>query len=270
MFNPSSLIDLENNKIDLWSIDPTLLSMQSIEWLSTLLSPVESDNILRYKNKSAKHTALITRAISRLILAQYTGIEPSALVFTRNEHGKPELAVNPLKIRFNLSHNNQQIIMAVCVNDDIGCDIEDPARQVSIETITRRFFAPQEHKLIFDMEGEAQQQRFFEVWTLKEAFVKAIGVGISLGLDTFYFENTYCSVQEQTDSVFTNIISVQFNENFPLNRQQQWYFYQCHFNQQMIAICRANQQRFDIVHQDAIALIKKQVRITSTNDNTST
>jgi len=248
---------LKTDQIDLWFIDPTVLSVHSLNTLSSLITTEESDKLSKYKNKTAQHTAFITRSICRLVLAQYTTTKPSALEFVRNKHGKPELVNNTVKksnnlnnpdtIRFNLSHNNHLIIIAVCVNDDIGCDIENPQRKVNIEPITRRFFAKQEHSELTNLQGQEQQQRFFEYWTLKEAFVKATGVGISLGLDTFYFDFNKRSKN--------HTININFNEHYPFDKKATWQFYQAPFKQQILSVCRSSAQQQMINHYDAALLL---------------
>ena len=212
----SSLQSLATNQIDLWSIAPSQLTENTIILLSNLLSNEESLKLQQYKNKSAQHTSLVTRSLSRLILSQYTNTEPHSLSFMRNAHGKPSLVDNINNLSFNLSHNNDLLIMAICVNDNIGCDIENPIRKISIEPISRRYFSQQEHQQLCELIGEAKKQRFFEIWTLKEAFVKATGVGISLGLDTFYFDK----------SVLKNNISILFNVNYPRDQNESWQFHQ--------------------------------------------
>ena len=244
---PSSLPALASDNIDLWAINPAQLSIDSVSALRSLLTPDESKQLLQYKNQAAQHTYLITRSICRLILTQYVNSEPHSLSFVRDQHGKPELVHNKHNIRFNLSHNNQVIIMVVCVNDDIGCDIEDPKRKVSIEPITRRYFSKQEHIDIAHLKGEQQQQRFFQFWTLKEAFVKATGRGISLGLDTFQFQLTTGEYDK---------ISPTFNEHYPLNKKNQWQCYQAPFQEQLLAICRASKRQQNINYLNAASLIK--------------
>lgn len=229
---PSSLQSLSLDNIDLWSINPSALSAQSVVLLSHLLSAKESQDLLQYKHKQAHRTALVTRAICRLVLSHYTLKKADELIFIRDQHGKPELANNDSHIRFNLSHNPQQVIMAVCVKDDIGCDIEDPKRNVSIEPITRRYFSKQEHHVISSLQGESQKQRFFAYWTLKEAFVKATGLGISLGLNSFYFNFD--------NRLLAPSISVHFNDHYRLDTKVDWQCYQQPFEEQLIAICRAS------------------------------
>ena len=226
----SSLEQLKTNHIDLWKIDPTQLSELSIKALESILSKNELEDIKRYKNKNALRTTLITRAISRLVLAQYTTEQAPQLNFERNRYGKPELINNEANLRFNISHNNELIIIAICIKDDIGCDIENPLRKVKIEPLSRRYFSKQEHTELCKLTSKTQQQRFFEMWTLKEAFVKATGIGISLGLNTFYFEK----------SASENDINIKFNDNYPLDQNQPWQFYQKNFKQQLLTICRAS------------------------------
>lgn len=246
---PSSLQSLRIDNIDLWSVNPATLSQQSIALLSNLLSIKESQDLLQYKNKQAQHTALVTRAICRLVLSIYTLKKADELIFIRDQHGKPELANNEHNIRFNLSHNHQQIIIAVCVKDDIGCDIENPQRKVSIEPITRRYFSAQEHQIISSLQGESQKQRFFAYWTLKEAFVKATGLGISLGLNSFYFNFD--------NRLLSPSINIQFNENYRLDTDVNWQCYQQPFKEQLLAICRASNVKQQVNYFSVERLLTK-------------
>jgi len=258
---------LKADHIDLWSIDPTQLSEQSRIFLTSLLTTEESEKLLKYKHKQTQHTALITRAFCRLVLSHYTNCSPKTLQFVRNSQGKPALINNINDIRFNLSHNNQLIIMAVCVADEVGCDIEDPLRKVNITTITKRYFAAQEHQQLSKLTGVYQQQQFFKCWTLKEAFVKATGVGISLGLDTFYFSFTGMSPTEKSEvSQYSakNIqpvrlkdnITIHFNAHYPLSKDRSWQFYHTSFKQQSLSICRASKFNQTIIYRDATSLFK--------------
>lgn len=261
----SNLHALKTDHIDLWSIAPTQLSKQSISFLTSLLTTEESERLLKYKHKEAQHTALITRSLCRLVLSHYTNCSPTALQFLRNSQGKPALIDNNNDIRFNLSHNNQLIIMAVCVGDEIGCDIEDPMRKVNIPTITKRFFAAQEHQQLSKLSGMDQQQQFFRCWTLKEAFVKATGVGISLGLDTFYFSfadwvagdkseaSEYAAKNIQQLRLKDNI-AIHFNAHYPFSKDEPWQFYHASFKQQTLSICRASKHNQTIIYRDATSL----------------
>lgn len=228
--NLSSQQQLKKNHIDLWCIDPIKLSESSISYLEKMLDKDERRKLQQYKNIKSQHTALVTRSISRLILSQYTKTSPSKLSFTSNQHGKPKLINNEENIRFNLSHNNELIIMAVCLEDEIGCDIENPSRKVNIEPIARRYFSKQEYSELNNLPELLKISRFFEIWTLKEAFVKATGVGISLGLDSFYFNRI---------STESNI-EIIFNDNYALDKNHSWQFHQQQLSNQLLSICRSS------------------------------
>lgn len=244
----SSLQSLATNQIDLWSIAPSQLTENTIILLSNLLSNEESLKLQQYKNKSAQHTSLVTRSLSRLILSQYTNTEPDSLSFMRNAHGKPSLVDNINNLSFNLSHNNDLLIMAICVNDNIGCDIENPIRKISIEPISRRYFSQQEHQQLCELIGEAKKQRFFEIWTLKEAFVKATGIGIGLGLDTFYFD---------FKNRLADHVDVCFNDHYKLDAEKPWQCHQTKFDEQSLAICRQSNLLQTVKHIDATYLLNQ-------------
>lgn len=242
MCTPSSYSALVTNTIDLWYIYPETITEVTEQFLHTQITQEEKLSLQRYKNISAQQTALITRAICRIVLNRYTNVSPLRMQFTRNEHGKPSLSNNPSQISFNLSHNSKCIIMAVCFNDPIGCDIEDPNRKVSIDTISNRYFTDIEDQQLNALADQQKKSHFFKLWTLKEAFVKATGVGISLGLDSFFFEHN-------------NLLKVNFRQHYPLDKQISWQFLQDSLNTQYFSVCRASKENQSINLCDAYKLL---------------
>ena len=210
---------LGENDIHIWMVKPEQITASTK--LSAIVSPLEQQKISRYRSDKAKHTALITRSFIRLLLSKYENIAPQAWKFEISELGKPEVSNASTPLRFNLSHNNEIIICAICLNKDIGCDIENLSRKISVDAIAKRFFSPSEHVLI-----SKDNERFFEYWTLKEAFVKATGLGISQGLDTFSFE-----IKAKDDHKNNDNISLTFNENCKEKDPQNWY-HSLHFPDQ--------------------------------------
>ena len=176
------------NEVHLWKINPKArLNTDLLKEFKRIISAEELKKIERYRQDSAKHAALITRAFLRIVLSKYECISPEDWRFSYSDLGKPEVINSKIGLRFNLSHNKDIIICAVCVVNDIGCDIESLTRKMSITAISKRFFCPEEADLISMLREDLQRKAFFELWTLKEAFVKATGKGISQGLDTFKF-----------------------------------------------------------------------------------
>lgn len=223
----SNINSLAKDQIDLWYINPNQVDESQLDQLRSNLIEQEHLELLRYKNKQAQKNALIARASCRLVVSQYNNIATLSQQFYRDKHGKPHLLDNQLNLQFNLSHNADAVVIAVSINDPVGCDIESAQRRVSIDTISKRYFAPIEHQQLQDMSEADKQVHFFKIWTLKEAFVKATGRGISLGLETFFFDKE-------------KLLTVQFTENYPLEKNSVWQFNQQSLDGQLLAICRAS------------------------------
>ena len=137
-----------------------------------------------------RHQYLVTRALIRTCLSKYHDVEPAGWRFDRNENGKPGLAPvhQEFPIRFNISHADGLIMCGIVRDFDIGVDVEDNDRSTRSE-IGRlsNFFSPVEISELARLPAEEQKQRFFDYWTLKESYIKARGIGLSLPLNNFSF-----------------------------------------------------------------------------------
>ena len=179
---------LQDNDIHLWLTrpkeieDPTLLASYQL-----LLSTDEKKKQQRYHFAKDRHNSLVTRAFVRCVLSHYADLHPAEWVFESGRHGKPEISNSPLPLRFNLSHTEEMIVCAVILHKDIGCDIESRSRITDLKSIARRYFSDREVRTLLALPTTQQQARFFEYWTLKEAYVKATGQGLSVPLDAFSF-----------------------------------------------------------------------------------
>lgn len=189
LYNPSIKKNISKNDIHLWVIHPEqITAAQDIELLKSVLSEDEKKKVNAYRRKSAQHSALVSRALLRNILAAYTNIPAQQLLFNYSDNGKPTLSNSPIPIHFNISHNSKRLICAVSLNDEIGCDIESYKRKLNVQSIAKRYFSNDDFADIVKLAPPLQQRRFFEYWTLKEAFVKCTGLGLSQGLDSFSFK----------------------------------------------------------------------------------
>lgn len=171
--------------IDLWLLDLSKISENISTKLSGFFSAEELIRAQKYKRNS--NSFLATRALLRLVLAKYTGLHPQDLLFASAEHGKPYLINSPLPVYFNLSHCGDVAVLAVGSQDGIGVDIEI-IRARDYLSIAERFFHDDEWRLMNSVAAEKREILFFKLWTLKEAFFKAMGGGISTGLDKAYFQ----------------------------------------------------------------------------------
>jgi 4'-phosphopantetheinyl transferase len=118
-------------------------------------------------------------------LASYCQSEPNSLVLQAEAKGKPKLIWPANNICFNLSHSGGLALLAITENRRVGVDLEIVNPSTEVADLSRRFFAPAEARQILALPPEAQAAAFFACWTRKEAFLKAIGLGLSAPLDGF-------------------------------------------------------------------------------------
>jgi len=122
----------------------------------------------------------------RDVLSRYMAVPPESVRFAVRPGGKPELASGEsASWRFNLSHSGAMALVAVAWRREVGVDIEQLRPMKGPLDIAARFFAPGEVAALRAMPPEQIDAAFFRCWTRKEAYVKALGKGLSLGLEKF-------------------------------------------------------------------------------------
>lgn len=147
-----------------------------------LLTAEEQERAQRFHFTKDRARFVAARGILRKLLGQYLKAPPQELRLQVNSHGKPELIDYPA-LQFNLSHSHEIALYAIALEQAVGVDVEYIDNQRDIDAIAKRFFTPAEYQLLINLTGEAKQQAFFALWTSKEAFIKALGVGLSYSLD---------------------------------------------------------------------------------------
>jgi 4'-phosphopantetheinyl transferase len=157
----------------------------SVANLQSTLSPDERERAARFRTLELCDRWTAARGALRRILATYTGMEPASLVFETGPHGKPALASRSGSVSFNLSHTCGLALLGITASGQIGVDAESIRPGIEVEDLSRRFFAPAEADEILALATDAQLSAFFTCWTRKEAFVKALGIGLSAPLDQF-------------------------------------------------------------------------------------
>ena len=204
MINSNKMIttklSLSQKEIHLWTTEPQSIVDGSTEIIDGemshcallkqyqgLLTPDESMKQQRYKFAKDRHDALITRAFIRDLLSYYADVQPSDWRFEKGEKDKPEIANPVLPLRFNISHTQNLIICAVTLAEDIGCDVENTSRTNDVLSIADRYFSADETQALFALPSTQQRDRFFDYWTLKESYIKAWGLGLSIPLKDFSF-----------------------------------------------------------------------------------
>ncbi len=145
----------------------------------------------RFLFEKDRHLYLISHALVRWALSQYDQVSPAEWRFVENDYGRPEVAPdqNRLSLRFNLTHTTGLVACAVTEGFDIGVDAEAVGRAtLDIMALARATFAPREVVQIEALSAESQRSAFLSLWTLKESYIKARGMGLSLPLKDFSFE----------------------------------------------------------------------------------
>jgi len=181
-------LTLATNEIHLWSVDPKRIQQpELLRAYSHLLSPEETTKQQRFHFEKDRHSALVTRAFVRDLLSRYADVQPADWTFVKGEKDKPEIVEPPIPLRFNISHTDNLIICAVMLNDDIGCDVENTQRTSDVMSIAKYSFSESEVNDLAMQPKTQQTSRFFDYWTLKESYIKAWGLGLSIPLKDFSF-----------------------------------------------------------------------------------
>lgn len=165
-----------------------------------------------------RHQYLVTRALVRCVLAEYLPEIPAEeLTFERNEYGKPCVNNSPLPfpLEFNISHAEKLVILAVTNGVKVGVDVEYVSRGSNVMSIAERFFSARENEELKSLEREQWSDRFFDLWTLKEAYIKARGMGLSVPLDKF----SYGFPENET-------ITIRFDGEHIVDNPENWRFWQ--------------------------------------------
>lgn len=191
---------IQSNTCHIWQADVQDMSSQLLLYES-YLSVVEMARANRFVSARLRDDFILAHGWMRQVLAMYLCCEPEKLQFADNGHGKPMLESGD--IRFNLSHSAGCVVLAVCRGVDVGVDVQFKDDRVDLLGIARRFFAPEEVRWLEQTPQSLRQDVFYRIWSLKEAYIKAVGVGMSLPLQDFAFgqgENDDVKLLRQPDA----------------------------------------------------------------------
>jgi 4'-phosphopantetheinyl transferase len=177
---------LDPDEIHVWRARLDL-NASDMESLLQTLSSDERSRAERFRLKKDHHRFVVARGILRQLLGGYLRVAPSNLRFRYGPFGKPFLITNRGKddLLFNLAHAARLAVYAISHGRNVGVDLErvDPAPDWN--TIAGSYFTPHEVKTLWTLPESARTKAFFDCWTRKEAYLKARGEGLSVGLDSF-------------------------------------------------------------------------------------
>lgn len=143
------------------------------------------DKINKFINKKDKIRSLIAEILLRTILVEELGLNNINFAIRKNKYGKPYLEEGG-EVNFNISHSGDLVVCAVD-NKPIGIDIEQ-ILEIDYQSIVESFFSKSDVEFILSAGNENKLERFYEIWTLKESYIKAKGMGLSIPLKSFGFK----------------------------------------------------------------------------------
>jgi 4'-phosphopantetheinyl transferase len=154
--------------------------------LLDLLSQDEREKAGRFYFQKDRDHFVVARGALRSLLGGYLNVKPERLQFCYTEYGKPYLAGEfAPEVRFNLSHSHELALFGITLGRRLGIDVEFIRQDVEVEEIAGNFFSGLEVSVLMALPKELRRQAFFNCWTRKEAYIKAIGEGLSHPLHDF-------------------------------------------------------------------------------------
>ncbi len=176
------------NEVRLWWAEVADLDGRIAE-AERLLTDEELARSRRFYFEHGRREYLATRVLERTVLSRETGVAPEAWRFRPGPHGRPEIdqpRPSP-PFTYNLSNTRGLVVCAVAAHPlEVGADVERIDRRATV-AIADRHFAPAEVAALRALSPAAQPRRFLDYWTLKESYIKARGLGLSIPLDQFAF-----------------------------------------------------------------------------------
>ena len=182
---------LPGSEVHVWVVRLAAASRDDarVRACAQLLCEEERERAARFRFDGHRRSWIVAHALVRAALSHYAPVAPEAWRFRAEEGGRPRVAgpEEAPPLRFNLSHSNGLAACAVALDLDVGVDVESASRLRRPLEIAERYFASEEARELRGLRREERLERFLDYWTLKEAYVKARGDGLAIGLDRMRF-----------------------------------------------------------------------------------
>ena len=203
----------------IWWLDMATVPKQRWVAWNTVLDPEEQARAARFVRDSDRQQYIAAHALLRGMLHRHGGMDPRSWRVVTGNHGKPSLHPDHGldRLRFNISHAPHAVACGMVLDHPIGIDIEDRDRPGEHLKLADAYFAPTEVAQL-DAEPDAgKNAMFFLFWTLKEAYIKATGTGLSTPLDQFAFHAQTIRIQFEP-SLADHDLAWQFHTLMPTAR----------------------------------------------------
>lgn len=174
-------MNLKTNEIQLW-----ILHWKDLEhWVrhyQKILSEEEREYVNHFNNHEDRMRSAVGKILIRKLLAQYMNISEETVVISKGRYGKPYID-NEVSIQFNISHSGKMVLAAVSREIIVGIDIEKISQLPEYISLAEHYFTVNEWKNIAAADSI---ELFYDYWTAKEAYVKAVGMGLSKDFRSFW------------------------------------------------------------------------------------
>lgn len=187
---PSSLLngikppELASDRVHVWHLN-LAGDDETYRKCWDILTNEERERARQFRIDKLQHRFILCRGQLKLLLSAYLSIHPRRIEFVIGKQGKPRLAGTSIDqgLAFNLSHSGTIGLLALAYDRALGVDVEVWREIRNIEGLVARCFAPGEKAYWHSLGNCERKKGFYRIWTCKESFVKAVGKGISLGLN---------------------------------------------------------------------------------------
>lgn len=180
---PDSCYQLDSSDIHLWvvsleALEPVIARFQSV------LSHEERSRADRFRFDLLRRAFIVSRGSLRALLAQYLPVPVPDIRFSYGRNGKPRANAGQ-GVHFNCSRSGDIALYAIALDCELGVDVEIVHPMDNMEQIARSYFCPEEAADLMEVQALERDLAFYRCWTRKEAYIKAIGSGLSAPLNSF-------------------------------------------------------------------------------------
>lgn len=205
-------LGIQSNEVHLYFLEGISQAKMRID--ATVMTKQEVERSHSYISAEARHEFVLARyALRRILATHFPAIAPRDFQFEFGKYGKPELLFPKSNLTFNLSHSKGRVVIAVSLGRRIGVDVEAIDRSGDLVGVAEYSFSALEYSELMKQEPSQFRRRFFQIWTLKEAYIKATGLGLNAPLDKFTF----------LFGPQSNLIGIQFSKPIE-DIEHHWHF----------------------------------------------
>ena len=182
-----SLLENLRSEVHVWYCRPEAIEDENrLSAYRSVLSEQEKEKLDRFRFSSDRRNYLVSHAMLRVLLSEYISVAASDIPFSHNDHGKPALANHTElpAIQFNLTHTDGLCACVIALDIACGIDAENIHRKNNLAALAQRMFSDEEQEA---MMRAAQPDCFYDFWTLRESYVKALGTGLAGSSKDFFF-----------------------------------------------------------------------------------